>query len=122
MATIIEIMGVSYIMAPAVCDLELDTFRKGILSSVTFLGIALSSHFSGFLADEYGRKTTASISLIISMTLSLSAALVPGYWTIVVLRLLSGIRWVNLFASDYRYLIKCSVVGMSRHILLQVNW
>lgn len=95
MATIIETMGVSYILPPAACELELDTFRKGLLSSVTFFGIAITSHVSGFLTDEYGRKRTVFISLTISMILSVAAALVPGYWVILLLRLLSGMRLVR---------------------------
>lgn len=92
MATIIETLGVSYILPPATCELELDTFRKGLLSSITFFGIALTSHISGFLTDEYGRKKTVFISLSVAMLLSAAAALAPGFWVIFVLRLLSGMR------------------------------
>lgn len=92
MATVIETLGVSYILGPAQCELEMDTFRKGLLSSVTFLGIAISSHVSGFLTDEFGRKKTVFISLSVSTAISAAAALSPGYWTIVILRLLSGVR------------------------------
>lgn len=96
MATVIETMGVSYILPAAICELELDTFRKGALSSVTFFGIAISSHISGFLTDEFGRKRTVFISLSISMFLSAAAALVPDFWVIFVLRLLSGMRLVTV--------------------------
>lgn len=92
MATIVETMGISYILAPATCELELDTFRKGILSSISFLGIAITSHISGFLTDEFGRKRVVFISLTISMGFSVAAALAPGFWTIFALRLLSGMR------------------------------
>lgn len=90
LATVIETLGVSYVITPAACELEMDTFRKGLLSSVTFLGIAVSSHVSGFLTDEFGRKKTISISLTLSIIISALAALAPDYWTVVVLRLVSG--------------------------------
>lgn len=92
LATVIETLGISYIIPPAECELELDTFRKGMLSSVTFFGIAVTSHISGFLTDEFGRKRTVFISMTVSLVISTIAALIPDYWTIVVLRFISGMR------------------------------
>lgn len=90
MATVIETLGVGYILAPATCELELDTFRKGLLSSITFFGIAITSHVAGFLTDEFGRKRTVIISMIICIIFSALAALGPSFWVIFVFRLLSG--------------------------------
>lgn len=95
MATVIETMGVSYIIPSAKCELELDTFRMGALTSITFFGIAITSHVSGFLTDEFGRKKTVFISLTISMLFSAAAALVPGFWVIFVMRFFSGMRLVT---------------------------
>lgn len=94
MATIVESMGVSFILSTAQCELELDTFRKGALTSVTFFGIAITSHISGFLTDEYGRKRTVFISLTVSMIFSFCAALAPHFWLVFALRLLTGMRLV----------------------------
>lgn len=92
MYVIAETLGVSYIIPTARCDLELDTMRKGILSSVSFLGIAMSSHVSGFLTDQLGRKKTVFVSVTLATTFSAISALAPGFWVIVFFRLLSGIR------------------------------
>lgn len=87
-----ETLGVSYIIPPAKCDLELDTMRKGILSSVSVFGIALTSHVSGFLTDQLGRKRTVFMSIFMSTCLSAVSALVPGFWTMVLFRLMAGMR------------------------------
>lgn len=92
LATVTENLGISFAIPPALCELELDTLKKGILSSITFLGIAVTSHVGGFLADEYGRKKTTFISLALSLFISTLAALAPSYWMIVALRFLSGMR------------------------------
>lgn len=94
-----ETIGISFAIPPALCELELNTFKKGILSSITFLGIASTSHVGGFLADEFGRKKTTFISLALSLFISALAALAPSYWMIVVLRFLSGMRYIINFGE-----------------------
>lgn len=92
MYTLSETLGIGYVIATGKCDLELDTFRKGILSSVCVFGIVLSLHLSGFLTDQYGRKRTIYASVALSTTFSVISALVPGFWPLVVFRLLCGMR------------------------------
>lgn len=104
MATVIETLGVGYILAPAMCELELDTFRKGLLSSITFFGIAITSHVAGFLTDEFGRKRTVIISMIICIIFSALAALGPSFWVIFVFRLLSGMTISAASTGIYAYI------------------
>lgn len=92
MALLLDTMGVSLTIPASTCELELDTFRKGLLNCMTFVGIALTSHLWGFLADTMGRNKCIRISLIASIFLTGLAALVPNFWIIIVLRLLSGMR------------------------------
>lgn len=89
-----ETLGIGYVIPTAKCDLELNTFRNGILSSVSYLGICLSLQLSGFLTDQYGRKHMITLSVALSVLFSTIAALIPGFWPIVVFRLWSGMRSV----------------------------
>lgn len=104
MYVIAETLGVSYIIPPAKCDLELDTFRKGILTSVSFLGIALTSHVSGFLTDQLGRKKTVFYSVVLSTSFSAVAALVPEFWVMVIFRFLSGMSVSAAASGTFAYM------------------
>lgn len=92
MALLLDTMGVSMTIPASTCELELDTFRKGVLNCVSFLGIALTAHLWGFLADTIGRNKSIRYSLIGSILLTGAAAFVPNFWALIVLRLLSGMR------------------------------
>lgn len=92
MALLLDTMGVSMTIPGSTCELELDTFRKGLLNSISFVGIALTSHLWGFLADTLGRNKSIRYSLMGSVFFTGLAALVPNFWIIIVLRFLSGMR------------------------------
>lgn len=92
MALLLDTMGVSMTIPASTCELELNTFRKGLLNSISFLGIALTAHLWGFLADTMGRNKSIRYSLIGSILFTGIAAFVPNFWIVIVLRLLSGMR------------------------------
>lgn len=92
MNLLLDTMGISYVIPAATCELELDTFKKGLLNSISFLGIVVTSHLWGFYADTMGRNRAIRISLTASIILTGISALVPNYWAIIVLRFLSGLR------------------------------
>lgn len=104
MHTVGEILCFSYILPPAKCDLELDTMRIGIITSVTSIGIISTSHVSGFLTDTVGRKKTVFLSISLSATCSAICALIPNFWAMVVFRLLSGICMAAASSGAYVYM------------------
>lgn len=95
MALLLDTMGVSMTIPGSTCELELDTFRKGVLNCISFVGIALTSHLWGFLADSIGRNKSIRYSLIGSIFFSGLAAFVPNFWIIIALRFFSGMRFVE---------------------------
>lgn len=86
----LDVLGMSFIIPAATCDLEMDTYKKGLLTSVPFLGLTLTSHLWGFLADSIGRRKSVCWSLFSALLFSSLAAFAPNYWIMLVLRLLSG--------------------------------
>lgn len=59
-----ENVNVSLIISYVKCDLPMTTSEQGLLNSVSFIGIVVSSHFWGFLADTWGRRNVMRISLL----------------------------------------------------------
>lgn len=89
-AAFLELTSVNLILPIAQCDLNLTTSYKGILSAIGYVGVILSSHLWGFLADTRGRKTTLVPSLLIAFVVTVLSSLVNNFWLLVFLRFLNG--------------------------------
>lgn len=86
----VETCNVAYIIPVSECDLNLSSGEKGILSAVSFLGIILSSHLWGYLADTKGRRCVIMPTLLIAFLLSCASSLVQNFYLFVSLRFLNG--------------------------------
>lgn len=62
MGAIAENVSMSFVLPYAKCDLQLTTSEQGLLSTILYLGIVLSSHLWGFLADTWGRRKVIRLS------------------------------------------------------------
>lgn len=90
MCVIIETMGMMFVIPAAQCDLNLDLAQKGLLSAISFLGVVVSSHLWGFLADTRGRKNVLLISMIASFITTFIASFIPQSWLFILMRFING--------------------------------
>ncbi|ALC48887.1 CG15221 [Drosophila busckii] len=90
MAVMVEIMGVSLIMPLVKCELQATLEQQGILASSAFLGVVLSSHAMGFLADTMGRVVLLRYALALSLLSSIVSAFAVNIWMLIVFRFLTG--------------------------------
>ncbi|EDW62973.2 3-hydroxybenzoate transporter MhbT [Drosophila virilis] len=90
MAVMVEIMGVSLILPLVKCDLMATLEQQGILASSGFLGVVLSSHAMGFLADTWGRVATLRYAMLFSAICSVVSAFSVNIWMLIVFRFLTG--------------------------------
>lgn len=86
----IELTSVNFILSIAQCDLDMSTSDKGILSAIGYVGLILSSHLWGFLADTRGRRSTMILSLLIATLATIASSLVSNFWLLVFLRFVNG--------------------------------
>jgi MFS transporter, VNT family, synaptic vesicle glycoprotein 2 len=86
-----ETIGISFVLPVAECDLKLTTMHKGTLSSISSIGIIVSSHIWGFLADKKGRKVVIVYTLILSFFASFFSSLSTSYGMLVVCRFVCGL-------------------------------
>ncbi|EEZ97916.1 synaptic vesicle glycoprotein 2A-like [Tribolium castaneum] len=98
-----EAYAVGYVLPSAECDLELDTYMKGILTSTNFIGITGTCCIWGYLSDTKGRKSVLTISLILAFVCSVAAAFVPSFWGFAILRFCNGIFIAGPSAIVYAY-------------------
>lgn len=86
----LETVSINVILPVAQCDLDLTTQNKGLLGTVGFIGLILSSHLWGFLADTRGRKTIIVPTLFIAFGITIVSSFTKSFWLLVVLRFLNG--------------------------------
>ncbi|GJQ73922.1 hypothetical protein Trydic_g18856 [Trypoxylus dichotomus] len=96
-------MGMMFIIPAAVCDLELDLTAKGVLASISFLGVVSSSHLWGFLADTKGRRNVLLISMILGFLTSLLSSIAPSAWLFILVRYFNGFFIGGASAVIYAY-------------------
>uniref|UniRef100_A0A023ETK8 Putative synaptic vesicle protein n=1 Tax=Aedes albopictus TaxID=7160 RepID=A0A023ETK8_AEDAL len=103
-AFLLETIGISYVIAVAGCDLALSTQDKGILSAVGFLGVIVSAHLWGFLADTQGRRKVIVPTLFLTFAVTIVSSLMTNFWMMTVCRFLAGFFISGSSATIYAYL------------------
>jgi MFS transporter, VNT family, synaptic vesicle glycoprotein 2 len=86
----LETVSINFILPVAQCDLNLTNQDKGILSAIGFIGIIVSSHLWGFLADTRGRKTVIVPTLLTAFVITIFSSFAKSFWVLVLLRFLNG--------------------------------
>ncbi|XP_070506797.1 synaptic vesicle glycoprotein 2B-like [Chironomus tepperi] len=86
----LETSSINMILPIAQCELNLSNFHKGFLGSVSYIGIILSSHFWGFMADTKGRKKVVVPALILSFIFTVISTFSKSFWFLALFRFLNG--------------------------------
>lgn len=88
---LLETSAVAFYMPVAHCDLQLNNSRKGLLSAIGYVGMIVSSHLWGFLADTKGRKRVIKPTLCFGFVVTVISSFATNYWIILFLRFINGI-------------------------------
>jgi VNT family MFS transporter (synaptic vesicle glycoprotein 2) len=86
----LESTSIGMVLTIAECELNLSNSHKGFLGSISYIGIILSSHFWGFLADTRGRKRVLVPALFLASAFSMISTLAKSFWTLSLFRFLNG--------------------------------
>jgi MFS transporter, VNT family, synaptic vesicle glycoprotein 2 len=87
---VLETVGINFVLPIAQCDLSLTTHDKSVLSAIGFVGMIVSSHLWGFLADTRGRKTVIVPTLLTAFVITIFSSFAKSFWVLVLLRFLNG--------------------------------
>lgn len=87
----LETVNINFVLPVAQCDLNMTTENKGMLSGIAFIGIIVSSHFWGFMADTRGRKAVMVPTLFIAFAITIASSFTKSFWLLVFLRFLNGV-------------------------------
>lgn len=87
----LETVSINFILPVAQCDLNLTTEDKGLLSGIGFIGIIVSAHIWGFLADTRGRKAVIVPTLFVAFVITIISSFTKSFWSLLFLRFLNGV-------------------------------
>lgn len=85
-----EASCINMILPIVQCELNMSNFDKGLLGSIGYVGIIVSSHFWGFLADTKGRKKIIVPSFFLSFAFTAISTFAKSFWFLLLFRFLSG--------------------------------
>lgn len=77
-ATILEMIGVAFVLPAATCDLQLSDKLRGIITSIPNIGVILTAALWGRASDTLGRKPAMIASASMGGFVGLLAAFMPN--------------------------------------------
>lgn len=86
----------NFVLPSAKCDLDISVGEQGFINSVGFLGVLVTSHFWGFLTDNWGRHRTLRLALLSTFFTSSISSLSVASWMLIVTRFFVGTRYKRI--------------------------
>lgn len=90
LALVTEAINIGFVVPSARCEIHMTDSEQGVLLSMGFLGIVVSSHLWGFLTDTWGRKSSLQLALAMGFVFSSASAFAPNVGWMIGLRFLTG--------------------------------
>lgn len=87
----LESTSVIFVIPVSQCEMNWTIEERGILTAISFIGMVVSGHFWGFLADTMGRKKTLLPSLLLGFLFSLLSSFSTTFWILATMRFLNGV-------------------------------
>eukprot|EP00088_Acartia_fossae_P019815 TRINITY_DN2157_c0_g1_i18.p1 TRINITY_DN2157_c0_g1~~TRINITY_DN2157_c0_g1_i18.p1 ORF type:complete len:533 (-),score=59.66 TRINITY_DN2157_c0_g1_i18:164-1762(-) len=87
----IEIICISFLLPSAECDLNMDSVKKGWVTSSTFIGMMIGGYVWGALGDSLGRRLCLIYAMVVNALAGGGSSLAQDYWVFVLMRFLSGV-------------------------------
>ena len=96
MIVIVESLSIGFILPfiEADCILKPNLNEKGALNGAAYLGIVVSSHFWGYIADTKGRKKAMKLCSGLTFLSSSLSSLSVTICMLIIARFFVGVLWV----------------------------
>lgn len=103
-SAIIEPLGYSFILPSAKCDLDIDNSQRGLISSMPYIAIVVTSFPWGYLVDTRGRKPMIIFSAFGVAIFGVLAGFMPNLSSYVVFKLLASLCLACSAAAPYAFI------------------
>ncbi|XP_048477784.1 synaptic vesicle glycoprotein 2B [Plutella xylostella] len=119
LAMAMETFGTSYVATACACDLRLSTATKGLVSAMPMLGVLVSLHLWGWLADTRGRRFVLLVSMGGCFVSALASSLANDWVTLAVFKFVAAFFASASNAVPYALLGE-STPAAHRHTLVMM--
>lgn len=92
MASISEGLNMAFVLPIAKCDLAISVSQQGLINAVGFIGVILTSHMWGFLADTWGRQKVLRTALGLTFVACTVSSMSYTSTMLLISRLAVGLR------------------------------
>lgn len=92
LAVVAEGMSMGYVLPLAKCELAISNVEQGMINAVAFIGVVVTSHFWGFMADTWGRVKVLRTSLLAGFVCSAISSFSTTSTMLLIFRLFVGLR------------------------------
>lgn len=114
-----DLFGISFVVAAAVCDLEITMQQRALLTAVPLIGVVMGAQIWGYISDTRGRRLTLVLSMSVGFVFAALSCLAPEWKTMAALKLISSIFTSASNSGSYTLLGEsCSSRARGRAMLL----
>ncbi|XP_037975088.2 synaptic vesicle glycoprotein 2A [Plutella xylostella] len=103
-SSIMEVIGYAYVLPAAKCDLDMTDSQRGVVASLPYFLIVITSYPWGYVVDMWGRRPTLVASCLSVGFFSYLAAFMPDLVTFTLCKLLANISLAAPSAVPYAFI------------------
>ncbi|XP_030570429.1 putative transporter svop-1 isoform X2 [Drosophila novamexicana] len=107
-----EIMGVGLVAVDIACEFSLSNKQLSLLSIAAFVGLILTSHYSGYLTDKIGRRKIMLYSMVLAMVSSIISILMPSFYYFLFWRFMTGLLISGVSVNNITYISEFTKVKL----------
>ncbi|XP_013137638.1 PREDICTED: synaptic vesicle glycoprotein 2C-like [Papilio polytes] len=85
-----DLFGTSFVVAAAVCDLQLTMQQRALLTAMPLVGVVAGAQLWGYISDTKGRRLTLVLSMSVGFVFAALSSFAPDWKTMAVLKLISS--------------------------------
>ncbi|XP_032598653.1 synaptic vesicle glycoprotein 2C isoform X2 [Drosophila grimshawi] len=112
-----EQFGIALVIVAARCEFDIDEHRMVWLVNSAFAAQVCASHYLGYKSDEIGRRKMLLICSMMSILTSFISALMPDFWSFLVLRFIMGICLTGIVITQLTYMSEFTKISLRPKVI-----
>ncbi|CAB3245244.1 unnamed protein product [Arctia plantaginis] len=103
-ASIVELIGYSLVLPAAICDLNMSDSQRGLVASIPYAGILITSYPWGYLVDTRGRRKMVIYSSLVAGVFNVLSGFMPNLISFALCKFLSSLCLACVSAAPYTFI------------------
>ncbi|XP_013192892.1 synaptic vesicle glycoprotein 2C [Amyelois transitella] len=85
-----DLFGTTFVVAAAICDLQINLQERALLSAMPLVGVVVGAQLWGYISDTKGRKLTLMLSMSVGFVFGAASSFAADWRVMAVLKLISS--------------------------------